>query len=260
MKLIDIIHYPLKSGAPVHQQSADVDHLGVQYDRRFMLVEQDGSFVSARRDPKLLNLSLTYYDSTIDLSYAGEHLASISSKSSGRMEVTVWDRTISSLCIDNASKPISDRLGRPVRLVYNDELSQDIAVKRYPWGPLFSDGYPILLTTTASLAAVNHASGGDYEMARFRPNLVIDNQIPWEEDHWHTFSIGSVLFKRVKPCERCVLTTRDPITGNKDPNQEPLKTLAKIHRGNDGAINFGQNIEVLTPGTINRGDAVTLIE
>lgn len=259
MKLHDIIHYPLKSGASVHQITAEVEPLGIRHDRRFMLIEPDGSFITSRRDPKLLNISLQWNTASIDLFYAGEHRSFISLANAYRVNAKVWNREISCLCLDDASGPLSLLIGRPVRLVYNDELSKDLAKKQYAWGPTFSDGYPLLLTTTASLKALNHASARQYDMARFRPNLVIDNQIPWEEDDWQTFRIGDVWFQRVKPCERCVLITRDPITGKKDPDQEPLRTLARIHRDEDGKINFGQNIVVIKSGTIQLGDTLTLI-
>jgi len=144
--------------------------------------------------------------------------------------------------------------------VFNDQQATELAEKRYEWGPILSDGYPILLTNTASLDALNHASGGLFEMARFRPNLVIECTTPWLEDSWNRFQIGEAIFERRKPCERCVLVTRDPTSGLKDTHQEPLRTLHKIHSGPNGEINFGQNISVIKPGRVNIGETVRLLE
>ena len=260
MKLIDIIRYPLKSGAAQHLRTTQVGSIGIEGDRRFMLAEPSGRFITARKDPQLLHIDLQVEDGTVSLIRDGELLGTFATSSHDRLNVEVWSRTISVMQITEASTLVSELVGREARLVFNDAGAKDIAEKRYPWGPILSDGYPLLLTNTASLAALDAASGGVFEMARFRPNLVIDSDTPWQEDGWTQFRIGSTLFERKKPCERCVLTTRDPLTGEKSINQEPLKTLAKIHRGEDGAINFGQNIAVLEPGIISVGDTVKLID
>lgn len=259
MKLIDIIRYPLKSGAAQHLLNTQVSLIGIEGDRRFMLAEPSGKFITARKDPQLLGIDLQVEGGSVSIFCDGKLLGTFSTTSSDRLEVNVWSRTLSVMQLTEASKLVSELVGREARLVFNDADAEDIAEKRYPWGPILSDGYPLLLTNNASLEALDAASGGVFEMARFRPNLVIDGDTPWQEDSWSAFRIGSVLFERKKPCERCVLTTRDPLTGEKSINQEPLKTLAKIHRGEDGAINFGQNIAVVEPGTISIGDRVELL-
>lgn len=260
MKLVDIIRYPIKSGQPVHLEQANIETKGIVGDRRFMLAEKDGRFITARKDPILLDLNIESDGQTLSILYKNKTIAKGDFSSSERLSVTVWSRVTSVQLIRLNNRALDSLFERKVCLVFNDSQATELAEKRYEWGPILSDGYPILLTNTASLDALNHASGGLFEMARFRPNLVIDSSIPWIEDDWSRFQIGEAIFERRKPCERCVLVTRDPITGLKDSHQEPLRTLQAIHSGPNGEINFGQNISLIKPGKVSVGDKVTLVD
>ena len=260
MKLVDIIRYPIKSGQAVHLEQANMETKGIVGDRRFMLTEEDGRFITARKDPILLNMNVESDGQTVSIFYRNKMIAKGDYSSKERLSVRVWSRVTSVQLIRLNNTALDSLLERKVSLVFNDSRATEQAEKRYQWGPILSDGYPILLTNTASLDALNHASGGLFEMARFRPNLVIDSSIPWIEDSWSRFQIGEAIFERRKPCERCVLVTRDPITGLKDSNQEPLRTLKAIHSGPNGEINFGQNISLIQCGKISLGDVVTLLD
>lgn len=255
IKLSQIIRYPLKSCMGESLLQAEIGDLGVAEDRRLILSEPNGQFITARTEPKLLQLKVTPNPS----GWLAEHpllgSTQIRRDSSDAAEVGVWGRIIQAPRLLDAEPWFSQLLGRTVYLLWNSK-AVDRADKQYPWGPIFSDGYPLLVCTTASLEAVNYASGSLFEMSRFRPNLVIANDRPWAEDEWDRLQIGDVILRRSKACERCVLTTRDPITGDKDPQQEPLRTLAKIHRGADGEILFGQNFQVERPGLIKLSDSV----
>jgi uncharacterized protein YcbX len=128
----------------------------------------------------------------------------------------------------------------------------------------FADGYPLLLTTTASLDALNslisqgdRAAEGPLPMNRFRPSVVVAGTEAWAEDHWSRISIGEVAFRITKPCARCVVTTTDQDTGER--GREPLRTLAR-HRRADGMLLFGQNLVPLSPGTIRVGDPVRVLQ
>lgn len=258
MQLSHIIRYPLKScmGEPLNE--AQLDQLGIDHDRRLILSEADGRFITARTEPTLLQLRVRPEGE----GWRAEHPAlgsfCFATDVAQSDVVEVWGRRISATHLSHADAWFSSLLGRPVKLLWNWN-SQDQAEKRYDWGPIFSDGYPLLVCTTASLAAVNHASGGLFEMSRFRPNLVIDNNTPWEEDSWQLLKIGDALLRRQKPCERCVLITRDPVTGSKNTEQEPLRTLAKIHSGSGGEILFGQNFSVERAGRLKLGDRAELL-
>lgn len=124
---------------------------------------------------------------------------------------------------------------------------------------LFADAYPLLLTSEASLQALRDAGPADTEMRRFRPNLVIRGAEAWAEDHWQRIAIDEVELELVKPCERCVLITRDPLTGARSPASEPLRTLARIHRDERGRVCFGHNLMVTKPGLIKAGARVRVL-
>ena len=260
MRLVDIIRYPIKSGQAIHLEHTSIETKGIEGDRRFMLTEEDGRFITARKDPVLLDMKVESDGHNVSVSYKNEIIVQGDFTSTERLSVSIWNRVTSVQKISLKNDALDALLKRKVCLVFNDQQATELAEKRYEWGPILSDGYPILLTNTASLDALNQASGALFEMARFRPNLVIECTTPWLEDSWNRFQIGEAVFERRKPCERCVLVTRDPITGLKDSNQEPLRTLQAIHSGPTGEINFGQNISVIQGGKVSLGDAVTLLD
>jgi uncharacterized protein YcbX len=129
----------------------------------------------------------------------------------------------------------------------------------------FGDGYPLMLTTEASLAALNDliAAGkrsdeGPLPMVRFRPNLVVRGGRPWAEDGWRRLRIGDLEVRVVKGCDRCAIPTTDESTAVR--GKEPTHTLAR-HRRWDGAVWFGVNLVPVTPGgTLRVGDEVEVLE
>ncbi|GAP51255.1 MOSC domain-containing protein, partial [Streptomyces azureus] len=128
----------------------------------------------------------------------------------------------------------------------------------------FADGFPLLLTTTASLDALNaliaqgdHADEGPLPMNRFRPSVVVAGTDAWAEDGWSRLAIGDVSFRVAKTCGRCLVTTTDQGTGER--GREPLYSLGR-HRRLDGNLVFGQNLVPLSRGTIRVGDPVSILE
>jgi uncharacterized protein YcbX len=157
-------------------------------------------------------------------------------------------------------------LGAPARLVHLDDPATrrpvDPAYARPGETVSFADGYPLLLTATASLEALNsliargeHAAEGPLPMNRFRPNVVVDGTGAWEEDGWSRVTIGEVAFRVAKPSGRCVVTTTDQDSSVR--GREPLHTLGR-HRRHGGKLLFGQNLVPLSRGTIRAGDPVTV--
>lgn len=132
-----------------------------------------------------------------------------------------------------------------------------------------ADGYPLLATTTASLAALNawlaEAERPALPTERFRPNLVIDGTEPWEEEGWRRVRVGELTFRAVKLCGRCIVTTTDQESGER-LGQEPLRTLNKRRRFDKKAV-FGVNLIPDRPdlvtgpalGTLRVGDQVTVL-
>ncbi|HFD86614.1 MAG TPA: MOSC domain-containing protein, partial [Gammaproteobacteria bacterium] len=122
----------------------------------------------------------------------------------------------------------------------------------------FSDGFPILLISQASLDDLNNRLDEPMPMKRFRPNLVVTGTQPYEEDQWQRISINGVEFRIVKPCSRCIVTTIDPETG-KQTGVEPLETLG-TYRKQGGKVMFGQNVIPDGSGVVALGDEVVILE
>lgn len=262
MKLTQICRYPLKSCAGESLTEAQITQLGVSQDRRFILADQQGQFITARQHPELLQIRVScdrlaftfHHPAEPDLRLSPEWAKAFS-------KVKIWSREVSAKTFNSDINQWFERiLKKPVKLIINSDQAQDLAEKRFSWGPIFSDGFPLLVTTQQSLDALNIAIPGQFEMARFRPNLVLDGELPWQEDSWSRLKIGEVILKREQPCERCVLITRDPKTGEKNTHQEPLRTLARIHRLADHGVCFGQNFSVISAGQVSLHDPVELLD
>ena len=162
--------------------------------------------------------------------------------------------------LPEANDALSRFCGKPVCLVF----MPDSSFRRVDAGRVdeyrrvgFADGFPFLVTNTASLAELNNRLDAPVEMRRFRPNIVVEGAEAWEEDHWQSLSIGANRLSVVKPCSRCVMTTVDPSTGQKDAALQPLRTLSGYRRTQEGVI-FGQNAIHESPGIIRVGDPVTV--
>ena len=123
-----------------------------------------------------------------------------------------------------------------------------------------ADGFPLLIATTASLAALDREAPVAVTMERFRPNLVVDGGDAWEEDGWRRLRIGTVVLRIAKPCSRCIIVTQDPLSGAREDGDEPLTTLRAMGRMRPGGIMFGENAVPEATGTIRLGDPVEAIE
>ncbi|MEP6341795.1 MAG: MOSC domain-containing protein [Maricaulaceae bacterium] len=261
MKLHSLHIYPVKSSRGVELTQSILKPRGLEFDRRWMLVDGQGQFISQRTHPKLAQLRVTpkSHGLIIDL---GKTELSVLIPQADRIDVSVWK---SSLCAPVADKQtnsvLSEWLGTDVRLVYMDEATHRPTSAE--WAPShetsFSDGYPVLVTNTASLAAVNDyiAAHGHapISMARFRPNVVIETDKPWAEDDWKCLQIGEAELELVKPCTRCTVTTLDPQTGEARP--EPvIEALRKFRMSTDPrnkGVLFGVNAVVRKGGALRVG-------
>jgi uncharacterized protein YcbX len=121
----------------------------------------------------------------------------------------------------------------------------------------FADGYPIHLTSRESLDDLNGRLSRNTNMSRYRPNLVVAGGAPWEEDEWRVLRIGEAVFRLVKPCARCTVTTVHQGTGIR--GREPLRTLRGF-RALGGKVYFGQNLVVEESGRFRVGSDVHIVE
>lgn len=258
--------YPVKScGALVHEAHA-LDARGLRYDRHWMVVTPDGLFLTARDVPRLLLVQPEITHDALQLHMTGQPPLQVPLEQDPRGQrrmVEVWgDRVRAVDAGDEAAAWFSVVVGRPVRLVsIADDFSRivDNDYVSQPTETAFSDGYPLLLISEASLEALNErlvAKGeAPVPMSRFRPNVVVRGTAPFEEDMWRQVMLGDVPFDVVKPCKRCVITTIDPQTGEAPNPKEPLATLSEFRRWRGGAI-FGQNVVHRGFGVLRVGQPV----
>lgn len=264
--------YPVKSLRGVDMRAAVVEPWGLTADRRWMLVDTERvKAVTQREQPRLALLTAEPVGGGgLRLTGPGLPPLEVAVPGPGPLEtVRLFANKIEVLPAGRAADDwFSGYLGRPVRLMHLDEP----AVRR-PVDPDYSlpgdtvslaDGFPLLVTTTASLAALNEliaggerAAEGPLPMNRFRPNAVVDGTGAWAEDDWRRVRIGEVTFRVPKPCGRCVITTTDQ--GSAGRGKEPLHTLGK-YRKIDGSLVFGQNLIPENPGTLRVGDPLTIVE
>lgn len=270
--ILKSIHiYPIKSIGGISLSEAKAERCGLQYDRRWMLVDADGVFVSQREIPAMALLrtavetpNLTVYssvDPTLRIQIPLEpRLAEME-----KLRVSIWSQKCSArVHTQEINDWFSMVLGQNLRLVYMPDTTRRAADGRYaPKGHYvsFADGFPYLIIGQASLDDLNQRLETTVPMDRFRPNFVFEGDVAFAEDNWSDFSIGSVHFKGVKPCARCIIPTIDQNTATKAA--EPLKTLSGFRRSGQKVL-FGQNVVLIdaeTPAkTVRVGAEIQLLQ
>jgi uncharacterized protein YcbX len=263
MTLTGLHTYPVKSLRGLSPASHPVTRLGLAHDRRWMLVNADGRFLTQREQHRLALLSTRIDGDTLIVEGPGRPslVLPLQGPAGAQLLVTVWSDQVTAL--DAGDEPahwFSNFLGLTARLVYFPEdgsrqVNLDFA--RAGDDTAFSDGFPFLLISEASLADLNARLETPVPMRRFRPNLVVSGCGAFAEDRWRRIRIGAVEFRVVKPCSRCVITTLDPETAER--GTEPLKTLA-AYRRRDKRIYFGQNLIHDGTGVLQLGDAIEVLE
>ncbi|MFT6249329.1 MAG: hypothetical protein ACJAZQ_002545 [Cognaticolwellia sp.] len=259
--------YPIKSTMGISLPQASIDELGLAFDRRFVISDNSGQFISARTEPTLCLVKTLLTDNGITLSAPAMPTLFLvyENFSEQYKNVNVWDDEIAGqLCSTKANSWFSNYLQRPCQLLYFGKASSRVrkANTDNARKVAFADGYPLLLISQASLDDLNQRLLANNQktvsMANFRPNIVVDNCLPFAEDGWQYIRIGEIEFKVSKPCERCILTTVNPENGIKDRQQQPLSTLKTYRQTRSGEVLFGQNLIPLTSGRINQGDKLTV--
>jgi uncharacterized protein YcbX len=258
MQLSGLFVYPIKACAGIALERAAVVARGLALDRRYMLIDRNGSFVSQREVPRLCLVSTALEDSRLLLTAPGalplRLPQTLDDVENERTRYRVWGDTGSALCHSAGSRWFSEFLNDDVRLVHMPESERRaVNPKRARAGDIvsFADAYPFLAISEASLADLNSRLEAPLEMRRFRPNLVLSGCEAFAEDAFKTLTIGNVSFRAVKRCDRCVVTTVDPATGER--SKEPLRTLAK-YRQAEGKVWFGMNLIHDGTGELCLGD------
>ncbi len=265
--------YPVKSTGPVTLREAVARLEGLQGDRRWMVVDGDGTTITARTHRRLLLVTAEpRADGAIRLTAPGSGSLLVEVPRVGSPLPLTMSRIDGAVSAgDEADEWLSQHLGEAVRLVWMDDPSRRTVGEQHGGAPgdtvSFADTGPVHLTTTASLARLNEwlvdtalergePTPGPLPMGRFRPNIVVDGGAePFAEDEWKLLRVGEVGMRFAEHCDRCVLPTIDPVTlaGSK----EPTRTLA-LRRQWDHEVFFGIRLIPLSTGLVRVGDEVTV--
>jgi uncharacterized protein len=261
LRLTALNIYPIKATHGIALAESEVDGFGLRYDRRWMVVDGAGQFLSQRSHARLALVVSSIQGDKLRVDGPGMPTLEVPLRPSPAVTTTVavWDDVCSASWVgEGAAEWFSEFLGCPCSLVH---MGED-AVR--PADPIFAppgsrvsfaDGFPFLLISEESLADLNRRLAEPLPMNRFRPNLVVAGGEPYDEDRWTRLEIGGIRFRVVKSCGRCVVTTTDQSTGER--GKEPLRTLA-TYRKRDGEVMFGQNVLHEGPGRLRLGDPIIL--
>ena len=251
--------YPIKSLGGIRVSSAQVMEKGIEYDRRWMVIDKQGIFMTQRDHPALALFKTSINEKGIVIRHSGEEIIIPFQITGPIINAVIWqDRVDVYEADEQFNNWVSEKLKLECRLVYFPEnnprpVDPVYAVNNEHVG--LADAYPLLIIGQSSLDDLNSRMQTPLLMNRFRPNLVFTGGDPFEEDGWKNFKTGECKFAAVKPCARCVTTTVNQDSGEK--GIEPLATLA-TYRRRDNYVYFGQNLLVLRTGTIAEGDEIIL--
>jgi uncharacterized protein len=254
--------YPIKSMGGIPLEAWDVDGRGLRYDRRWMLVDEDGRFISQRELPRMALISVRIDPARLVVDAPGMPSLKLPlGHTTGEiMPARIWDDVVEvSPVAEDADRWFGAFLGVRCTLVsLPDESVRPVDPDYGEAGDQvgLADGFPFLLISQASLADLNARLEHPLPINRFRPNLVVGGCEPFAEDGWSRVRIGSITFRVVKPCSRCVITTVNQTTAA--TSKEPLRTLARFRRVGTKVL-FGQNLIHDRAGTLHTGDPVEIL-
>ncbi len=264
IQLSNLTYYPIKACRGFDVKESNVERIGLEHDRRMMVVTSDGDFLTQREYPKLALVTPTLSNEVVTLSAPNFNSMQVAIQTEGfNWPVNIWkSKGVNAVDQgDEAANWFSDWLDSSVRLVHiaggiQRKLNPDFSINADDHTG-FADGYPILIISEESLQDLNSRLDLPLPMNRFRPNIGVKAGEPFAEDTWKRIKIGEVEMALVKPCPRCVVTTIDQDTLEK--STEPLKTLQKYRRQESEAI-FGMNVIPLNSGRLEVGMNVEVME
>lgn len=261
--------YPIKSCGGVALHTARIGAMGIEYDRQWMIVNEQGIFVAQRGDKSLgavgiksmclISVAINALHLEINAPGMPPILLPLDGINGAASSVRVWDSVCTGIDQgDEIANWLSSYLSREVAGKYRLVRMPDKGDRRTEIGDTgvaFADGYPFLLASEASLAHLNTMTDDPIPMNRFRPNIVVTGCDAFAEDNLLNFNIGSVAFTGVKPCARCPITTIDQETAVQ--GKFPLNALATFRKTPRGVI-FGMNLNHCNTGMISVGDELVL--
>ena len=260
----ELFIYPIKSLGGIAVSSALVTDRGLQYDRRWMLVDDSNTFLSQREIAAMALFHIAIKEEGLLVTHSSNGAAIIIPFEPATQEVLtveVWSDHRKAIVVSHeANQWFSNQLGIRCKLMYMPDVVKRRVDTRYAIDKeivSFADGYPMLLIGQSSLDDLNNRLQGKLTMQRFRPNIVFTGGEPYEEDCLEAFTINDIHFFGVKLCARCIIPTINPHTATK--GKEPLRTLT-TYRMKNNKIYFGQNLVHQGNGVINVGDTIEVIK
>jgi hypothetical protein len=254
--------YPVKSLRQVPVQSSSIDMCGLKHDRRWMVVDAEDRMLTQRKISRMCLIQPALNEQGLSLQALDMQTLQVNNITEKEKRiVTVWKESCNAQdCGDEAAHWLSQFLQVECRLVYFPEdefrkLDQNYAQKQDRTA--FSDGFPVLLISQASLDDLNSRMDEDIPMARFRPNIVVSGCEPFAEDGWKRLKIGDLKLRVVKPCSRCVIPSID--IEKAERGEEPTRTLLK-YRKRENKVYFGQNAIIDGRGEISKGMVIEVLE
>ena len=260
--------YPVKGLKGIEVGRARCTERGFENDRRFMVVDRDGVFLSQRSHPRMATIWTDLRgDGILELAAPEMPPLEVPLQPAGgeTTPVQVWRSTVDAQPVSVAADAwLSAVLECDCRLVYMPDTSLRLSNAQYAGdgkAVSFADGYAYLVIGAASLEDLNARLGRNLHpplpMNRFRPNIVVAGAAPYAEDTWGEVRIGGARLRGVKPCGRCEVTTTDQSSGERR-GPEPLATLATYRSSDEFGVMFGMNFVTESPGEIAVGDTVEL--
>jgi uncharacterized protein YcbX len=263
IRLNGLYVYPIKSCGGVAVGEWYVDERGLRHDRRWMLVDEAGRFMSQRRFPRMALIGARSVPDGFVVSAPGMPSLEVPLRPpNGKpLRAQIWNDTVDTLTAGGeADRWFGEFLGVRSKLVHMpDESVRPVDPDYGEPGDLvgLTDSFPFLLISEGSLAALNARLEHPLPMNRFRPNLVVGGCDPFAEDDWKMVRIGPITFRVVKPCARCAITTVDQRTAA--TGREPLRTLATFRREGKKVL-FGQNLVHNATGTLRADDPLKVLQ
>ncbi|MGF1539642.1 MAG: MOSC domain-containing protein [Pleurocapsa sp.] len=278
MIVSELYVYPIKSCQGIKLKQAEVKFQGFLGDREMMLVTAKGKFLTQRQFPNLARVQVKLEDERVSLSVQDNSLQSLTfipTLAGREIEIEIWGESI--IAIDQGDEVAawfhrllqldSQKQCRLVKqsLQYQRLLQKPSTVIGKPVS--FADNYPFMLTATASwrelnerIIEISRQPSQTIPMNRFRPNIVIETTEPFVEDNWSLIKIGTIEFAVIKPSSRCIITTIDQETGEKNQYKEPLRTLGTFRQFSEQGVFFGENMIPQNEGIIKVGDRLEVLQ
>jgi uncharacterized protein len=252
--------YPVKSLGCELLDTAVLEPQGLQFDRRWVLLDEAGTILTQR---EVATMALIDVRASADGLHFPDLLENAVPWPEGPpdCEGSLWGTPHALRLADaSVSDTLSRQLDRPVRLAFQCDPQARRA--RFDGGDSavnLADDLPLLITTEASLEALNSQLSNGVPMDRFRPNIVIADTPAWDEDHWLRLRVGGCILRVTQKCTRCIIVTINPKTARRPNKTEPLRTLARL-RKHTGAPTFGVQAVIEQTGSISAGDTCEILE